>query len=261
MYKCSCAIDAIADKVSYSTWVDLSTVANGITIAGERGGVMRDMKDGRKLIASFRELAGQRQEGLFHQERIDEQARRADFRRAAAAHASVAARTCPFLAPRSRSRTLPRATGYRRFPMENPAPGIYVHYGQQAEMTPDEFRRRRQPWVCGWCPLRRGHRYRRNIRCRSRVAAGDPARDTGAGVLCHQHACPSGPCFRQRSVRRRSSRIHRPCAPRRCDAAPRPELPQRAAAGAWLTSRYRARSSCRRARSHPPKRSTWAGES
>jgi len=56
MYKCSCAIDAIADKVSYSTWVDLSTVANGITIAGERGGVMRDLKDGRKLVASYREL-------------------------------------------------------------------------------------------------------------------------------------------------------------------------------------------------------------
>ena len=44
MYKCSCAIDAIAEKVSYSTWVDLSTVANATTIAGERGGVMRDMK-------------------------------------------------------------------------------------------------------------------------------------------------------------------------------------------------------------------------
>ena len=56
MYKCSCAIDAIAEKVSYSTWVDLSTVANGSTIAGERGGVMRDIKDGRKLIASYREL-------------------------------------------------------------------------------------------------------------------------------------------------------------------------------------------------------------
>jgi hypothetical protein len=56
MYKCSCAIDAIADKVRYSTWVELSTVANGITIAGERGGVMRDMKDGRKLVASYREL-------------------------------------------------------------------------------------------------------------------------------------------------------------------------------------------------------------
>jgi hypothetical protein len=56
MYKCSCAIDAIADKVSYEKWVDMSTVANGITIAGERGGVMRDMKDGRSIASSYRTL-------------------------------------------------------------------------------------------------------------------------------------------------------------------------------------------------------------
>ena len=56
MYKCSCAIDDIASKADYATWVDLSTVANATTIAGERGGVMRDMKDGRKIITSFREL-------------------------------------------------------------------------------------------------------------------------------------------------------------------------------------------------------------
>jgi hypothetical protein len=54
MYKCSCAIDVIAGRMKYATFVDLSTVTNGITIAGERGGVMRDLKDGRKLIASFR---------------------------------------------------------------------------------------------------------------------------------------------------------------------------------------------------------------
>jgi hypothetical protein len=56
MYKCSCAIDVIAEKVDYNTWVELSTVANATTIAGERGGVVRDMKDGRKLVASYREL-------------------------------------------------------------------------------------------------------------------------------------------------------------------------------------------------------------
>ena len=56
MYKCSCAIDAIADKVDYATWVDLSTIANATTIAGERGGVMRDLKDGRKMIVSYREI-------------------------------------------------------------------------------------------------------------------------------------------------------------------------------------------------------------
>ena len=59
MYKCSCAIDEIADKVDYATWVELSTVANATTIAGERGGVMRDMKDGRKIAASFRDLQAQ----------------------------------------------------------------------------------------------------------------------------------------------------------------------------------------------------------
>lgn len=56
MYKCSCAIDDIASKVSYSDWVERATVANGMTIAGERGGVMRDMKDGRKIAAAYREL-------------------------------------------------------------------------------------------------------------------------------------------------------------------------------------------------------------
>ena len=65
MYKCSCAIDVIAGKVDYNTWVDLSTVANATTIAGERGGVMRDLKDGRKMIASFRELQDNAKKSCF----------------------------------------------------------------------------------------------------------------------------------------------------------------------------------------------------
>jgi hypothetical protein len=65
MYKCSCTIDAIADKVHYNDWVDLSTISNGITIAGERGGVMRDMKDGRKLITSYKELQANAKKQCF----------------------------------------------------------------------------------------------------------------------------------------------------------------------------------------------------
>ena len=65
MYKCSCAIDDIASKVDYATWVDLSTVANATTIAGERGGVMRDMKDGRKIVTSFRELQAEAKKRCF----------------------------------------------------------------------------------------------------------------------------------------------------------------------------------------------------
>ena len=65
VYKCSCAIDAIAEKIKYNDWVDLSTISNGITIAGERGGVMRDIKDGRKLIASYREMQASAKKRCF----------------------------------------------------------------------------------------------------------------------------------------------------------------------------------------------------
>ncbi len=65
MYKCSCAIDAIAAKVDYDTWVDLATVADATTIAGERGGVLRDIKDGRKMIASYRELQASAKKSCF----------------------------------------------------------------------------------------------------------------------------------------------------------------------------------------------------
>jgi len=65
MYKCSCAIDVIADKMKYATFVDLSTVTNGITIAGERGGVMRDLKDGHKMISSFRDVQDSAKKACF----------------------------------------------------------------------------------------------------------------------------------------------------------------------------------------------------
>lgn len=65
MYKCSCAIDDIATKIDYATWVELSTIANATTMAGERGGVMRDLKDGRKMITSFRELQADAKKHCF----------------------------------------------------------------------------------------------------------------------------------------------------------------------------------------------------
>lgn len=65
VYKCSCAVDNIASKVKYDAWVNLSTVALGTTIAGERGGVIRDMKDGRKLISNYRDLQSQAKHACF----------------------------------------------------------------------------------------------------------------------------------------------------------------------------------------------------
>src|SRR5262249_39919742 len=65
MYKCSCAVDHIASKVKYDQWVDLSTVALGTSIAGERGGVIRDMKDGRKMINTYRDLQAEAKHSCF----------------------------------------------------------------------------------------------------------------------------------------------------------------------------------------------------
>jgi hypothetical protein len=65
MYKCSCAIDRIAEKVKYDKWVDMQTVTNGMTIAGERGGVMRDMKDGRAIAGSYRQLQNDAKKACF----------------------------------------------------------------------------------------------------------------------------------------------------------------------------------------------------
>ncbi len=56
LYKCSCVIDNIAQKVSYDEFIELSTLANAIPIAGERGGALRDLKDGRKRVSSLRQL-------------------------------------------------------------------------------------------------------------------------------------------------------------------------------------------------------------
>jgi hypothetical protein len=65
LYKCSCALDHIAANVKYDAWIELSTVALGTSIAGERGGVIRDMKDGRKLIGRYRELEAQAKKACF----------------------------------------------------------------------------------------------------------------------------------------------------------------------------------------------------
>ncbi|MCX8003528.1 MAG: hypothetical protein N2688_01000 [Burkholderiaceae bacterium] len=68
MYKCSCALDQIAARIKYDAWVELSTIALATPIAGERGGVMRDLPDGRKQIARYRELQAQAKKACFIEE-------------------------------------------------------------------------------------------------------------------------------------------------------------------------------------------------
>ena len=42
LYKCSCAIDRIAQQYSYDEFVDMQTAANALTMTGQRGGELRD---------------------------------------------------------------------------------------------------------------------------------------------------------------------------------------------------------------------------
>lgn len=58
VYKCSCVLDEIAKKISYQTYVDLSTSHDAITIAGDRGAI-RDYKPVQDMAKRYRELQAQ----------------------------------------------------------------------------------------------------------------------------------------------------------------------------------------------------------
>lgn len=63
--KCSCALDAIAREVKYDDFVTMSTVANGLTIAGERGGALRDNEAIKPEAKRFRDLQAQAMKSCF----------------------------------------------------------------------------------------------------------------------------------------------------------------------------------------------------
>lgn len=54
--KCSCALDAIAEKLTYDQYVTASTVSKAVTIAGERGGALRDNEQAQDDARSYRSL-------------------------------------------------------------------------------------------------------------------------------------------------------------------------------------------------------------
>jgi hypothetical protein len=56
MYQCACAIDRIADALSYEEFVEASTYARYATLPGEGGGIFRDSDRARRLAKRYREL-------------------------------------------------------------------------------------------------------------------------------------------------------------------------------------------------------------
>jgi hypothetical protein len=56
LYQCSCAIDRIADALSYDDYVESSTFARYASLPGEGGGIFRDSKRGRELGKKYLQL-------------------------------------------------------------------------------------------------------------------------------------------------------------------------------------------------------------
>jgi len=56
LYQCSCAIDRIADALSFDEFVEATTFMKNANMPGEGGGMFRDSDRGRKLVKSYREL-------------------------------------------------------------------------------------------------------------------------------------------------------------------------------------------------------------
>ena len=55
VYKCSCVIDAVAQKFSYDDWVNASTIARYQTMPGEGMGLFRDSPEERAAAKRYRD--------------------------------------------------------------------------------------------------------------------------------------------------------------------------------------------------------------
>jgi hypothetical protein len=63
LYQCSCAIDRIADSLSYDEFVEASTYAKYSSLAGEGGGIFRDSDRARQLAKRYRETEAEAYRG------------------------------------------------------------------------------------------------------------------------------------------------------------------------------------------------------
>ena len=52
--KCSCTVDRLAEEYKYDDFVEAQTMAKAVTIAGERGSVLRDNEDAQSAARRFR---------------------------------------------------------------------------------------------------------------------------------------------------------------------------------------------------------------
>lgn len=65
IYKCTCVIDAIAQRLSYDQYVEYSTAAKAFSIGGERGEVMRGYTSGKELAGRYRTAQADARKACF----------------------------------------------------------------------------------------------------------------------------------------------------------------------------------------------------
>lgn len=65
IYKCSCAIDAIAKKMPYDSYVEAASVARYSGMGGERMGVFRDSDEMRALIKKWKAVEAEVNKACF----------------------------------------------------------------------------------------------------------------------------------------------------------------------------------------------------
>ena len=56
LYKCSCAIDRMADRLTYDDFVEAQTFAHYSTLGGEGGGIFRDPDRAKEKAKLFRTI-------------------------------------------------------------------------------------------------------------------------------------------------------------------------------------------------------------
>lgn len=65
IYKCSCVIDQVAQKLTYDQYVQQSTSAKSFTIGGERGEVVRGYGAGKEQARHYRKIVADARKACF----------------------------------------------------------------------------------------------------------------------------------------------------------------------------------------------------
>lgn len=65
LYKCSCTLDELSKIYTHEQFVDGSTVANALSIGGERGAVLCDSESAKEVAMSFRATVNKAKKACF----------------------------------------------------------------------------------------------------------------------------------------------------------------------------------------------------